>query len=56
MNGAQANSPSVQFSRYDCGDEEVARSLYGTANSMAGWNPSVVVPEPPVALSDTRPS
>ncbi|MBZ5625291.1 MAG: sigma-54 dependent transcriptional regulator [Acidobacteriia bacterium] len=56
MNGAQADSPSVQFCRYDSGVAEVERSSYGTANSMAGWNPSVVVPQPPVALSDTRPT
>ena len=56
MNGAQADSPSVQFCRYDSGVAEVERSSYGTANCMAGWNPSVVVPQPLVALSDARPT
>jgi hypothetical protein len=56
MNGAQADSPSVQFCRYDSGSPEVERSSSGTADGVIGWHPSVMVPELLIGSSDTRPS
>ena len=54
MNSARADSPSVQFCRYDSGALEVDRSSSRTANGVAG--PSLRVPELPIGPSDTRPS
>ena len=56
MNSARADSPSVQFCRYDSGALEVDRSSSRTANGVAGWRPSLRVPELPIGPSATRPS
>ena len=56
MNSARADSPSVQFCRYDSGALEVDGSSSRTANGVAGWRPSLRVPELPIGPSDTRPS
>ena len=50
MNSARADSPSVQFCRYDSGALEVDGSSSRTANGVAGWRPSLRVPELPIAL------